>query len=109
MKIGIIGAGQIGGTSPAASPHSGTRSSSPTHADPKRLADLTAETGANAVSVREAARGVDLVIVTIPEKNIPSLPPDLFAGVQDERGRRRYRQLLPAAARRPDRRRSRRG
>jgi predicted dinucleotide-binding enzyme len=38
------------------------------------------ETGAMAVSVKEAAQVGDVVIVTIPEKNIPSLPPDLFAG-----------------------------
>ena len=38
-----------------------------------------AETGATAVSVPEAVRGVDLVVVTIPEKNIPNLPVGLFA------------------------------
>ena len=46
---------------------------------PKTLSDLAAETGATAVSVAEAVRGVDLVVVTIPEKNIPLLPAGLFA------------------------------
>jgi predicted dinucleotide-binding enzyme len=41
------------------------------------------ETGATPVSVTEAAQRGDVVIVTIPLKNIPHLPPDLFAGVPD--------------------------
>src|SRR6185437_1510449 len=38
------------------------------------------ETGAKAVTVEQAARGQDVVVVTIPEKHIPELPRDLFAG-----------------------------
>jgi len=37
----------------------------------------------SAVSVREAGRSGEIAIVTIPEKNIPSLPTDLFAGTPD--------------------------
>jgi len=48
---------------------------------PETLADLAAETGAKPVSVEEAARFGEVVIVTIPEKNIPNLPRDLFAAV----------------------------
>jgi 8-hydroxy-5-deazaflavin:NADPH oxidoreductase len=50
---------------------------------PESLADLAAETGAKPVTVAEAARKVDVVIVTIPEKNIPTLPPNLFEGTPD--------------------------
>jgi predicted dinucleotide-binding enzyme len=32
------------------------------------------------VTVPEAARGRDVVVVAIPEKHVPDLPPDLFAG-----------------------------
>ena len=39
------------------------------------------ETGAVAVEAKDAPRGVDLVIVTIPERNVPTLPEGLFAGV----------------------------
>jgi 8-hydroxy-5-deazaflavin:NADPH oxidoreductase len=46
---------------------------------PETLSDLAADTGATAVSVPEAVHGVDLVVVTIPEKNIPLLPAGLFA------------------------------
>ena len=42
---------------------------------------MAAETGANAVSVTEAARGKTVVVLTIPEKRVAELPPDLFAGV----------------------------
>jgi len=44
---------------------------------------LAAETGATAVSVPEAVRGVDLIVVTIPQKNIPNLPAGLFADTPD--------------------------
>jgi predicted dinucleotide-binding enzyme len=50
---------------------------------PETLSDLAAETGATAVSVSEAVRGVDLIVVTIPQKNIPSLPAGLFADTLD--------------------------
>jgi predicted dinucleotide-binding enzyme len=50
---------------------------------PETLSDLAAETGAKAVSATEAARGMDLVVVTIPETKVPSLPHDLFAGASD--------------------------
>ena len=47
---------------------------------PETLSALAVETGATAVPVREAVRGVDLVVVTIPLKNAAGLPADLFAG-----------------------------
>jgi hypothetical protein len=45
------------------------------------LAELAAETGATPVSVEEAARSGELVIVTIPEYRVSKLPADLFRGV----------------------------
>ncbi len=83
MKIGIIGAGQIGGTLTRRLTQLGHEVSVANSRGPKTLADLAAETGATAVPVREAVRGKDLVIVTIPEKNIPSLPPGLFADTDE--------------------------
>src|SRR5204862_4537384 len=50
---------------------------------PETLKALAQDTGATPVTVTEAARRGDIVIVTIPEKNIPDLPRDLFAGVPD--------------------------
>jgi predicted dinucleotide-binding enzyme len=45
------------------------------------LTKLAAETGAKLVNVKEAAHAGDVVVVTIPEKNISSLPADLFKDV----------------------------
>ena len=81
MKIGIIGAGNIGGTLARRLAKLGHEVSMANSRGPETLAHLAAETGATAVSVTEAARGKDLVVVTIPEKNVPNLPADLFAGV----------------------------
>lgn len=50
---------------------------------PETLAELERETGAHAVTVEEAARGRDAVIVTIPEKSVQRLPKDLFEGAPD--------------------------
>jgi NADP oxidoreductase coenzyme F420-dependent len=83
-KIGIIGAGQIGGTLTRRLTLLGHKVFVANSRGPETLRDLTAETGATAVSVREAVRDVDLVVVTIPEKSIPSLPAGLFADT-DER------------------------
>ena len=81
MKIGIIGAGQIGGTLARRLTALGHKVSVANSRGPESLADLAAETGATAVSVPEAVRGAELIVVTIPEKNIPSLPRGLFADV----------------------------
>jgi 8-hydroxy-5-deazaflavin:NADPH oxidoreductase len=81
MKIGIIGAGHIGGTLTRRLTALGHQVSVANSRGPETLSDLAAETGANAVSVEEAARAGDVVIVTIPLKNIPDLPRDLFKGV----------------------------
>jgi 8-hydroxy-5-deazaflavin:NADPH oxidoreductase len=79
MEIGIIGAGHIGGTLTRRLAALGHRVMVANSRGPETLADLERETGAKAVTIREAARAKDVVIVTIPEKNIPQLPRDLFA------------------------------
>jgi predicted dinucleotide-binding enzyme len=81
MKIGIIGAGNIGAALARRFSAAGHQVFVANSRGPETLRDLAAETGATAVSVREAAHSGDVVVVTIPEKNIPNLPRDLFAGV----------------------------
>lgn len=83
MNIGIIGAGNIGGNLTRRFQQLGHKVFVANSRGPETLADLAAETSATPVTVEEAARSGDVVIVTIPEKNIPSLPRDLFAGVAD--------------------------
>ncbi len=80
MKIGIIGAGNIGGTLVRRLTALGHKVYVANSRGPQTLARLATETGATAVTIAGAARGAELVIVTIPEKNIPSLPASLFAG-----------------------------
>lgn len=83
MKIGIIGAGHIGGALTRRLARIGHEVSVANSRGPETLAKLAKESGASAVTVTEAARMKDLVIVTIPQKNIPKLPRDLFAGVPE--------------------------
>jgi 8-hydroxy-5-deazaflavin:NADPH oxidoreductase len=83
MKIGIIGAGQIGGTLTRRLAKLGHPVSVANSRGPESLAALAKETGAKAVTAREAARAGEVVIVTIPEGKIRDLPNDLFAGVPD--------------------------
>ena len=81
MKIGIIGAGQIGGALAhrlTALHHEVLISNS---RGPDTLRDLAAETGAKAVQPADAVRGVDLIVLTIPMNKVASLPKSLFADV----------------------------
>jgi predicted dinucleotide-binding enzyme len=78
MKIGIIGAGQIGGTLTRRFTALGHDVAVANSRGPESLGELAAETGAKAVSVKDAAKFGEVVVVTIPEKNIPELPRDLF-------------------------------
>ncbi len=79
MNIGIIGAGNIGGTLTRRLAALGHQVSVANSRGPETLQDLASEAGARAVAQQEAARGQDMVIVTIPEAKIPDLPKDLFA------------------------------
>ena len=71
MNIGIIGAGNIGGNLTRRFSGLGHQVFVANSRGPESLADLAAETGGTPVSVTEAAERGDVVIVTIPEKNIP--------------------------------------
>jgi predicted dinucleotide-binding enzyme len=79
MKIGIIGAGNIGGTLTRRFTALGHEVFVANSRGPETLANLAAETGATPVTVEQAAQAGDVVIVTIPLKNIRSLPTALFA------------------------------
>ena len=83
MKIGIIGAGQIGGTLARRFTALGHQVFIANSRGPETLTGLARETGATPVTVTKAARSGYVVIVTIPQKNVPKLPADLFAGVPD--------------------------
>lgn len=84
MKIGIIGAGHIGGNLTRRLTKLGHEVLVANSRGPETLAALAAETGAKVGTPTEAAHNGEIVIVTIPEKNIKNLPHDLFTGVGDE-------------------------
>jgi predicted dinucleotide-binding enzyme len=78
VKIGIIGAGNIGGTLTRRLTALGHEVSVANSRGPETLADLASETGATPVPVTEAARGASIVIVALPLKSIPNLPASLL-------------------------------
>jgi len=84
MKIGIIGAGRIGGTLTRRLTALGHDVSVANSRGPETLADLAAETGAHASTLADVAKDKEVVIVTIPENAVAELPKGLFDAV-DER------------------------
>ncbi|RAK69437.1 NADP oxidoreductase [Hymenobacter edaphi] len=82
MNIGIIGAGHIGSALAERLTGLGHSVYIANSRGPETLKDVEQKTGAQAVTAEEAARrGSDIVVVTIPLKNIPDLPKDLLAQV----------------------------
>ena len=79
MDIGIIGSGQIGGTLTRKLTALGHRVSVANSRGPESLKELAAETGATAVTVEEAAKAKDIVVISIPEAAVTQLPRDLLA------------------------------
>ena len=84
MNIGIIGAGHIGGTLARRFTTLGHKVKIANSRGPASLKDLASETGATPVEVRDAVKGVDVVVVTIPMKALRDLPKDLFADTSPE-------------------------
>jgi predicted dinucleotide-binding enzyme len=80
MNIGIIGAGHIGGTTARLLAQAGHRVAISNSRGPETLRDLAAEIGAQAVTVEEAARFGDVVLVAVPLKEYKSVPADALRG-----------------------------
>ncbi|MFF7447049.1 MULTISPECIES: NAD(P)-binding domain-containing protein [unclassified Streptomyces] len=83
MKIGIIGAGNIGGNLTRRLTALGHEVNVANSRGPHTLTDLAQETGATPVPVEEAARGAEVVVVTIPLKAIPDLPKGVLDGAAE--------------------------
>ena len=84
MKVGIIGAGMIGGTLARRLAELGHDVALANSRGPETLRELAAEIGVKAVTTAEAARSGEVVIVTIPQRAVMDLPKDLFAGVPSD-------------------------
>ena len=81
MNIGIIGAGHIGSALAVRLVSGGHSVYIANSRGPETLKDVAQKTGAKAVTAREAALHGEVIVVTIPLKNIPDLPKDLFTGI----------------------------
>jgi len=84
MKIGIIGAGNIGGNLTRRLTALGHDVSVANSRGPHTLTALAEETGATPVPAEEAARGAEVVVVTVPVKALPDLPSGLLDGAADD-------------------------
>ena len=83
MKIGIIGAGNIGGNLTRRLTALGHDVSVANSRGPHTLTALAEETGATPVPAEQAARGAEIVVVTVPVKAISGLPSGLLDGAAD--------------------------
>ena len=79
MKIGIIGAGNIGGALARRFRAAGHDVAIANSRGPASLQELARETGARAAPIGEVVQGAELVVVTIPMTQVASLPARLFA------------------------------
>jgi predicted dinucleotide-binding enzyme len=80
MKIGIIGAGHIGGTLTRRLCELGHDVRVANSRGRASLQELADETGATPVDVVDAALDAEIVIVTIPENKVPELPKGFLDG-----------------------------
>jgi len=78
MNIGIIGSGEMGSTLALKLVKLGHNVSISNSRGPASLQKLAGEIGAKAVSVEEAIKNKEIIIVSIPQKNVPTLPRNLF-------------------------------
>jgi predicted dinucleotide-binding enzyme len=83
MRIGIIGAGGMGGILARRLVKLGHRVAIANSRGPESLAALAVDVGATPVSVVDAARAGEIVFIAIPTKAVTDLPPGLLANVAD--------------------------
>jgi 8-hydroxy-5-deazaflavin:NADPH oxidoreductase len=83
MRIGVIGAGSMGGILAAHLAKLGHHVSIANSRGPASLTALAAEIGATPVSVVDAANAGEVAIIAIPTKAVADLPRRLFANVAD--------------------------
>jgi predicted dinucleotide-binding enzyme len=78
LKIGIIGAGQIGGTLVRQYSKAGHSVKMANSSGIEKLSDLSLETGASAVVLADVATDVEVIVIAIPLIGILKLPKQLF-------------------------------
>jgi predicted dinucleotide-binding enzyme len=81
VRVGIIGARNIGGTLARRLTALGHQVAVANSRGPETLADLARVSGARPATVNEAVTGAEVIVIAIPERSIPRLPGSLFDGV----------------------------
>ncbi|MFJ7944996.1 NADPH-dependent F420 reductase [Streptomyces sp. NPDC096354] len=84
MKIGIIGAGNIGGNLTRRLTALGHEVAIANSRGPHTLTALAEETGATPVTAAEAAQDARVVVITIPVKAVPNLPAGFLDGAAED-------------------------
>jgi hypothetical protein len=84
MRIGIIGAGNMGATLAARLTRLGHQVAIANSREPRTLEGVAAQTGAAPVPIVQVPVKADVVIVAIPEKSIPELPAGLLSVLPDD-------------------------
>ena len=79
MKIGILGAGNIGSALAHRFRAVGHEVTIANSRGPDTLAEVARETGARAGTIEQATKGNDLIVVAMPMSKIAGLPTGLFA------------------------------
>ncbi|CAH2797932.1 MAG: (AJ250023) putative polyketide synthase [uncultured Caballeronia sp.] len=83
MKIGIIGAGNIGRVLALRWVEREHKVLIGNSRGPDTLAKVASETGAKPAELADVVRGAAVIVVTIPEKKVLNLPADLFSDVPE--------------------------
>src|SRR5258707_14939501 len=84
MRIGIIGAGNMGATLAAQLTRLGHQVAIANSRGPQTLTGVTAQTGAVPVPITDVTSKADVVIVAIPEKSITELPAGLLSALPED-------------------------
>ena len=84
MNIGIIGSGEMGRCLATKFTKLGHTVSIANSRGPASLKQFTGDIGAEAATVEGAAKNKDVIIVSIPQKNVPDLPKKVFEHLHED-------------------------
>ncbi|MCF0074242.1 NAD(P)-binding domain-containing protein [Dyadobacter sp. CY261] len=84
MNIGIIGSGEMGACLASGLNKLGHRVSIANSRGPASLAKIAQATGAEPVEVEQAIKNKEVIVISIPSKNIPDLPKALFSELKKD-------------------------
>jgi predicted dinucleotide-binding enzyme len=84
MNIGIIGSGEMGSCLASKFIRLGHTVSIANSRGPASLKQLAGSIGAEAVTVEKVVKNKKVIIITMPQKNIPDLPKNLFKDLPDD-------------------------